>query len=288
MHNHSHSKTQENISSKFLLGIVLNLSFVGVEFAYGIAENSLSLLADAWHNLGDVAGLLISLIAIKMAEKKPTDIYTYGYSKATILASLLNSFLLFFAIGSMAYEAIGRFQEQHITSGNTIFWVAGIGVIINIATAFLFSNNDELNSKAAYLHMAADAAVSLGVMIGGIIISKFHWHWIDPVLGITICLVIFVGTWKLFKSSIRLSLDGVPEGISLDDVSNQIKQIDGIEEVNHLHIWAISTTRNAMTATLTLSKEMSADKIQSIKDEVKHQVEIHNQVHHCTLETEFK
>lgn len=288
MHNHSHSQTQENISSKFLLGIALNLVFVCVEFAYGIAEQSLSLLADAWHNLGDVAGLIISLIAIKMAEKKPTDTYTYGYSKATILASLINCVLLFFAIGSMANEAIFRFNSDHTTSGEVISWVAGIGVFINTLTALLFVRNNELNSKAAYLHMAADAAVSLGVLMGGIIIGLFHIHWVDPLLGLLICVVIFVSTWNLFKRSIRLSFDGVPDGIRLSEVSDQIKTIEGVLDVEHLHIWAISTTRNAMTANLILKKELSLSEIQTIKEEVKREVEHHNQVHHCTLETDFK
>ena len=288
MHNHSHSRTQENISTRFIAGILLNLVFVAVEFTYGISEDSLSLLADAWHNLGDVAGLLISLIAIKMAEKKPTEIYTYGYSKATILASLVNCILLFFAIGSMAYDAYNRLGTEHIAEGNTISWVAGIGILINSSTALLFLKNDELNSKAAYLHMAADAGVSLAVLLGGLIITFFHWHWVDAALGVLICVVIFVGTWKLFKSSIRLSFDGVPEGIDITEVSEQIKRIEGIIEVNHLHIWALSTTRNAMTAHLVLKRDLDPGRIIAIKDEVRTEVEHHNQVHHCTLETEFR
>lgn len=288
MHNHSHSRTQENIGSRFIAGILLNLIFVGVEFTYGIAEDSLSLLADAWHNLGDVAGLLISLIAIKMAEKKPTDIYTYGYSKATILASLVNCMLLFFAISSMGFDAYSRLGTEHTTVGKTISWVAGIGIVINSLTALLFLRNEELNSKAAYLHMAADAGVSLAVLLGGLLISIFHWHWVDSLMGVLICIVIGVGTWKLFKSSIRLSFDGVPEGIELSEVSQQIQKINGVLEVNHLHIWALSTTRNAMTAHLVLKKELSNEQIFAIKEEVRTEVEHHNQVHHCTLETEFR
>lgn len=284
MHNHSHSAPQDNIGPRFLGGIVLNLTFVAVEFGYGVKINSLSLLADAWHNLGDVAGLIISLLAIKMAAKQPTQVYTYGFSKATILASLANCILLFIAISSMGHEAYTRFFHPEPTTGNIVSWVAGIGVIINTATAMLFMSNNELNSRAAYLHMAADAGVSLAVLFGGLLISYTGINIIDPILGILVCLVILIGTMNLFRHSLRLSLDGVPDGIDIKLVENRILSIPGVTAVDHLHIWALSTTRNAMTAHLMLDQGLSADQQESIKERVRLEIE-HEHVHHCILET---
>jgi cobalt-zinc-cadmium efflux system protein len=269
---------------RFLAGIALNLVFVVVEFGYGIKIDSLSLLADAWHNLGDVAGLIISLFAFKMAAKQPTKIYTYGFSKATILASLAICILLFIAVSSMGHEAYTRFLDPQPTSGSTVSWVAGIGVIINTATALLFMSNSELNSRAAYLHMAADAGVSLAVLLGGVLISYTGFAIIDPILCILVCMVILVGTLNLFKQSLRLSLDGVPEGIDLASVESQILSIPGVTAVDHLHIWALSTTRNAMTAHLTLNADVAAKEQEAIKERVRHEIE-HQQVHHCILET---
>jgi cobalt-zinc-cadmium efflux system protein len=267
-----------------MAGILLNLVFVAVEFGYGVKINSLSLLADAWHNLGDVAGLIISLFAFKMAAKQPTKEYTYGFSKATILASLANCVLLFIAISSMGHEAYNRFIDPQPTSGNIVSWVAGVGVVINTATALLFMSNNELNSRAAYLHMAADAGVSLAVLVGGLLISYTGVTMIDPLLGILVCMVILFGTLNLFRQSLRLSLDGVPEGIDIALVESKILSIPGVAAVEHLHIWALSTTRNAMTAHLMLDTKLSAEDQEAIKERVRHEIE-HENVHHCILET---
>lgn len=284
MHNHSHSVPQTNMGPRFLLGITLNIIFVVIEFGYGIQINSLSLMADAWHNLGDVAGLVISLFALKMAAKQPTKQYTYGFSKATILASLANCVLLFIAIGSMGHEAYIRFLNPQPTLGSTVSWIAGIGVFINTATALLFMRNNELNSRAAFLHMVADAAVSMAVLLGGLLITYTGIAIIDPIWGTLVCLVILVGTLNLFKQSLRLSLDGVPEGIEIDKVETRIRHIPGVKGIEHLHIWALSTTRNAMTAHLMIEKSMSPQDQESIKLRVKQEIE-HENVHHCILET---
>ncbi|MBM3938489.1 MAG: cation transporter [Sphingomonadales bacterium] len=284
MHNHSHSAPQDNMGPRFVAGILLNLVFVFVEFGYGFKINSLSLLADAWHNLGDVAGLIISLFAFKMASKQPTKVYTYGFSKATILASLANCILLFIAITSMGYEAYSRFIDPQLTTGSIVSWVAGIGVIINTATALLFMKNNELNSRAAYLHMAADAGVSLAVLIGGLLTSFTGISMIDPILGILVCMVILFGTVNLFKQSLRLSLDGVPAGIDIALVEARILSIPGVKSIDHLHIWALSTTRNAMTAHLMLDRTLNPTDQEAIKERVRHEIE-HEQVHHCILET---
>ena len=241
MHNHSHSAPQENMGPKYLWGIALNLIFVAVEFGYGLKINSLSLLADAWHNLGDVAGLVISLVAFTMAAKQPTI-------------------------------------------GSTVSWVAGVGVVINTVTALLFMSNNELNSRSAFLHMAADAGVSLAVLIGGLLITYTGIEMIDPILGVLVCLVILVGTLNIFRQSFRLSLDGVPEGIDITVVEKRILQIPGVKSIEHLHIWALSTTRNAMTAHLMMDNTLTASEQEAIKDRVRHEIE-HENVHHCILET---
>jgi cobalt-zinc-cadmium efflux system protein len=284
MHNHSHSAPQENMGPKYLWGIALNLIFVAVEFGYGLKINSLSLLADAWHNLGDVAGLVISLVAFTMAAKQPTNIYTYGYSKATILASLANCILLFIAITSMGHEAYVRFSHPEPTVGSTVSWVAGVGVVINTLTALLFMSNSELNSRSAFLHMAADAGVSLAVLIGGLLITYTGIEMIDPILGVLVCLLILVGTLNIFRQSFRLSLDGVPDGIDITIVEKRILQIPGVKSIEHLHIWALSTTRNAMTAHLMMDDTLTASEQEAIKDRVRHEIE-HENVHHCILET---
>jgi len=284
MHNHSHSAPQENMGPKYLWGIALNLTFVAVEFGYGLKINSLSLLADAWHNLGDVAGLVISLVAFTMAAKQPTNIYTYGFSKATILASLANCVLLFIAISSMGHEAYVRFSHPEPTIRSTVSWVAGVGVVINTVTALVFMSNNELNSRSAFLHMAADAGVSLAVLIGGLLITYTGIEMIDPILGVLVCLVILVGTINIFRQSFRLSLDGVPEGIDITVVEKRILQIPGVKSVEHLHIWALSTTRNAMTAHLMMDDTLTAFEQEAIKDRVRHEIEGEN-VHHCILET---
>jgi cobalt-zinc-cadmium efflux system protein len=231
-----------------------------------------------------VAGLVISLVAFTMAAKQPTNIYTYGFSKATILASLANCILLFIAITSMGHEAYVRFSHPEPTLGSTVSWVAGVGVVINTLTALLFMSNSELNSRSAFLHMAADAGVSLAVLIGGLLITYTGIEMIDPILGVLVCLVILVGTLNIFRQSFRLSLDGVPEGIDITVVEKRILQIPGVKSIEHLHIWALSTTRNAMTAHLMMDDTLTASEQEAIKDRVRHEIE-HENVHHCILET---
>ncbi|PHX91539.1 MAG: cation transporter [Flavobacteriales bacterium] len=284
MYNHTHSAPEKNMGFRFFLGILLNIVFVGIEFGYGFSIGSLSLIADAWHNLGDVAGLAISLFAFRLAAKKPSKVYTYGFSKATILASIFNCILLYIAIGGIGWGVWERFMHPKATQGNIVIWVAGIGLVINTLTALLFAKSHELNSRAAYLHMIADASVSLTVLIGGIFISLTHNNFIDPILGMIVCLVIVVGTTRIFRKSLRLSLDGVPEGVDIDIVKKRIESIQGIACVDHLHIWALSTTRNAMTAHIVLENGLGEEKIESLKQTVREAVES-EQVHHSTLET---
>lgn len=283
MHNHDHHDHHLEMGKKFLVGVALNLSFVLVEFFYGWKVHSISLFADAWHNLSDVAGLIISWVAFRMATKKPTEIYTYGYSKGTILASLANCVLLFIAVYAMGAEAIDRFGNPQKVETSTIMWVAGMGVVVNTLTAMLFMSSTELNNRAAFLHMAADALVSVAVVLGGWLMSTGAPGWIDPALGLIICFVILWGTMKLFGSSLRLSLDGVPEGLDIQKVSNDLLSIPGLNKIDNMHIWAISTTRSAFTATLEINTE-KAHQTEEIKSKVRAILKNYR-IQHTTLET---
>jgi cobalt-zinc-cadmium efflux system protein len=285
MYNHDHHDHHLEMGKKFLLGILLNFTFVIVELSYGWAIDSISLLADAWHNLSDVGGLMISWFAFQMATKKPTKNYTYGYSKGTILASLANCILLFLAIYSMGSEAIIRLQHPQHPDGNVVMLVAGIGVVINTLTALLFMRSNELNNRAAFLHMAADALVSIAVVLGGVIMVNGGPDWIDPLLGLGICLVILWGTFGLFKSTMRLSLDGVPEGLDISSIESELKQVSGVVDIENIHIWAISTTRNAFTATVKIHLQNSSE-IELIKSKLK-EILRNYRVQHTTLETEL-
>ena len=287
-HNHPHSHVNLTAYSRsFVIGIILNLVFVAIEFMYGIWSDSLALMADAGHNFGDVAGLAISLLALKMADIKPTSKFTYGYSKGTILASLANAMLLLIAIGSIGYEAFHRFYNPVQTNWKIVSLVASIGIVINTATALLFLNKNELNSKAAFLHMAADAAVSAAVVLGGFMMKWTGIAAIDPAISILICIVILTGTWRLLKSSMRLSLDGVPDNIDFEKIKSVAMSTAGILDIHHLHIWAMSTTKNALTAHLLVSNELTSDDLHHIKEDLKHKW-THLGIQHATIETETK
>ena len=286
MHNHDHHDHHLEMGRKFLLGIILNFTFVLIELGYGYQINSLSLLADAWHNLGDVAGLLISWFAFKMATKSPTSSYTYGFSKGTILASLANCVLLFIAVGSMGMDAYHRLNNVEHPNGLTVSIVAGIGVVINTLTALIFMRSNELNNRAAFLHMAADALVSVAVVAGGFAMTKWGWQWIDPVLGLGICVVILWGTLSLFTSSLKLSLDGVPEGIDSLKIQNMVEEIDGVDKVRDMHLWAISTTRNAFTATILLKATVKVEHQETVKNSIRELLRKHR-IQHTTLETTY-
>jgi cobalt-zinc-cadmium efflux system protein len=285
-HNHSHAAYQGSINTRaFILGILLNSTFVVIEFLYGYWSNSLALMADAGHNLGDVAGLAISLLAFQMAAKSPNTKYTFGYSKGTILASLANSILLLLAVGSIGYEAVHRLFKPSIAQWQTISLVATIGILINTLTALLFMRRNELNNRAAFLHMAADAGVSAAVVLGGLLIELTGFYQIDPIISLLICGVIVVGSWRLLKNSMRLSLDGVPHNVDPDKIRKSALEVDGVRDIHHLHIWAMSTTRNALTAHLLIREGLSYDEVHRLKKNVKHAWQ-HLNIQHATIETE--
>jgi len=287
-HDHSHVAVLTTVNSAFVIGISLNLLFVIIEAVVGFSIDSLSLLSDAGHNLADVGSLGLSLLAFKLLKIKSNNKYTYGYRKTTILAALANAVILLISIAIIGYEAIHRFANPPVLPGKTIAIVAAIGIVINFLTAILFLKNKEkdLNIKSAYLHMMADALVSAGIMIGGIIIYYTHLYWIDPVISLVIVLVILFSTWSLLKESLALTLDAVPKDINLDEIKNKALRIDGIKGLHHIHVWAMSTTENAMTAHLVIDNRQDNEQISRIKNNLKHTLQ-HLNIQHVTLETEF-
>lgn len=258
-HNHSHSVV--NLSKKFKIGIILNLVYVAVEFTFGILSSSMALIADAGHNLGDILGLLLAWGASQLAKAKPTENRTYGYRKSTILAAFFNSIFLLIAVGAILIESIRRFAEPEPVAGTTMIFVAAAGVIINGATALIFfkGKDHDINVKGAFLHMAADAAVSLGVAAGGIAILFTGLIWIDPAISLFIVLIITISTWGLLKDSFLMSVDAVPKGIRLIEIRDYFLSLDGVKEVHDLHVWGMSTTEIALTVHLVMPDIIPAD-----------------------------
>ncbi len=261
-HNHNHSNiSAQNFNKAFFIGIVLNVAYIIVEVVYGLIINSMALLADAGHNFSDVLGLALAWGAAYLAKTEITEKRTYGMRKSTILAALFNAIILMIAVGAITIEAIRKLIYPEPVQGSTMMIVAGIGFIINALTAFLFMKGREkdLNIKGAFLHMAADAGVSLGVVLAGLIIISTGWMWVDPAISLIIVLVITIGTWGLLKDSFHLSMDAVPKEIDLKKVGNYLKSIEGVKEVHDLHVWAMSTTEIALTAHLVIPEGTKND-----------------------------
>lgn len=286
-HHRHHAQPLSNISRAFIIGISLNFLFVIIEVIAGLYIHSLSLLSDAGHNLADVATLALSLLAFRLVKVKPNEQYTYGYSKTTILVALFNAVVLLVSIGAIGYEAAHRFLNPEPLPGKTIALVAGIGIIINATTALFFfrAKEKDLNIKSAYLHLMSDAIVSLGIVIGGMLMYYTNYFWLDSVISIAIALVILFSTWNLLKQSLRLSLDAVPANITVEKVKQAAEKIPGVKNIHHIHLWAISTTRNALTAHIVVDNNHSLVQIENIKLQVKHTLEQLN-IQHATLEVE--
>ncbi|HEY6438213.1 MAG TPA: cation diffusion facilitator family transporter [Ignavibacteriaceae bacterium] len=261
-HSHSHSNSQtQDFSRAFIIGIVLNIIYIVVEVIYGLAINSMALIADAGHNFSDVLGLMLAGGAAYLAKSAATEKRTYGLRKSTILAAFFNAILLMIAVGAITIEAVRKLIYPEPVHGETMMIVASIGFVINGITALLFMKGREkdLNIKGAFIHMAADAGVSLGVVIAGFIIFSTGWLWVDPAVSIVIVIVITIGTWGLLRDSFHLSMDAVPKEINLNEVGRYLQAISGVEEVHDLHIWAMSTTETALTAHLVIPNETKDD-----------------------------
>lgn len=282
-HDHSHQKIT-SLNKAFVIGITLNIVFVAVEFLAGFWYNSLGLISDAGHNLGDVASLILAMLAFRLASVQPTANYTYGYKKSTVLVSLLNAVILLIAVGVIVTESIGKLMHPRPVEGEAIAWVAGIGVVINAVTAWLFmkDKDKDLNVKGAYLHMAADTLVSAGVVISGVVISFTGWYVLDPIIGILIAVIIVVSTWGLLRDSVRLSLDGVPAGMDTEAVEKEIRSVKGVCDVHHLHIWAISTTETALTVHVVVK---DTSRMEEMKNSIKEGL-LRYGIRHITLEFE--
>ena len=249
-HSHAgHSHTPQNFGRAFAWGIGLNLTYVIVEVIVGLAIGSLGLVADAGHNASDVLSLILAWAAARLSQRPPSERFTYGLKRSPIVASLFNALLLFGAMGIVFWEAIQRLQNPEPISGAAIIWVTLVGLIVNFGTAYLFvKGRDDLNIRGAFLHMLADGLVTLGVLLAGVLIIFTGANWLDPVISLVIVGVVLWSTWGLFRDTLRLSLDAVPDGINPEAVRDYLHSLPGVTDVHDLHIWAMSTTETAMTA----------------------------------------
>ena len=280
---HTHRHAPANVNAAFGIGIALNLAFVAVEAFYGWKVGSLALLADAGHNLSDVIGLVLAWGGALAGRLRPDARHTYGFKRASILAAFLNALLLLVAMGSLAWEAVHRLQSPQPVAGVTIMVVAGIGIVVNTATALLFMRGREkdLNIRGAFMHMAADALVSAGVVVAGGLALWFGWTWLDPVVSLIIAAVIVWGTWSLFRQSLHLLFDGVPEGVDLHAVHSLLQGLPGVAQVHDLHVWAMGTSETALTAHLVMPAGGGDDAFLKHATDELHE---HFEIRHVTLQ----
>jgi len=285
-HDHGHTHAPAAFNRAFAVGIVLNTGFVAIEAFYGWQINSLALLADAGHNLSDVAGLVLAWGGALAGKVQPDNKHTYGFKRASILAAFANALLLLVAMGSLGWEAFGRLQSPEPTQGWIIMAVAGVGIVINTGTALMFmrGRKDDLNIRGAFLHMAADALVSLGVVLGAVLYLWQGWAWIDPVMSLAIAGVIVLGTWSLFKQSLHMLFDGVPDGVDIVKVRTLLLGLPGVTDVHDLHVWAMSTSDIALTAHVVTQLEGADTRaLLSAAEEKLHQ---YFEIRHVTLQIE--
>lgn len=284
-HHHHHHEVM-NYNKAFGLGIGLNVVFVIIEISYGLLADSLALLADAGHNFSDVLSLLLAWGAYYLAKRHPTLKHTYGLRKATILSALLSALLLLAALGGIIWESVERFTaHEQLVNSTIMITVAAIGVLINTLTALLFmkGQHHDLNIRGAYLHMAADAAVSVGVVLAGFIIFFTGWHWVDPLISLLIVVGIFFTTWKLLNDSLNLALDGVPNGIDMDALKAYLLSIEDVIDLHALHVWGMSTTETALSVHLvTTQRSIDNQRLEKIQEHLHH----YYSIEHMTIQIE--
>lgn len=285
-HAHGHSHAPTSFNKAFAIGIALNITFVAVEAFYGWKVNSLALLADAAHNLSDVAGLVLAWGGALASQLKPDARHTYGWQRGTIMAALINAILLLVAMGSLGWEAVQRLQTHEATEGWTVIGVAAVGIVVNTVTALLFMKDrkDDFNIRGAFLHMAADALVSVGVVLGGVLYLWKGWTWIDPVMSLLIAAIVVVGTWSLFHQSLHMMFDGVPLNIDLNKVRDCLMELPGVVGVHDLHVWAMSTSQVALTAHLVVA-DTGIDTSGLLANAQK-ELDEHFDIEHVTLQIE--
>lgn len=261
--HHGHGHAPADFSRAFVIGILLNLGFVAVEAGYGFAANSMALLADAGHNLSDVLGLAVAWVGALMVKRRPSPRFTYGLKKSSILAALVNALLLLVAVGGIGAEAIRRLAEPESANGETVMIVAAVGILVNGVTAWLFARGSkgDINIRGAYLHMLADAAVSVGVVVAGAAMLWTGAAWVDPVTSLIVAVIILWGTWGLLVESTSMTLAGTPRGIDPDLVARALEKLPGVTGTHHLHVWSLSTTETAMTVHLLVEETVDRDVI---------------------------
>jgi cobalt-zinc-cadmium efflux system protein len=290
-HDHSHARghaghshAPDSFGFAFAVGVALNTAFVVAELVFGYAANSLALISDAVHNFSDVIALLLAWAAGWLARKQPTEQHTYGYRRASILAALANAGLLLVAVGGIAVEAINRIAEPAAVAEATVIVVAALGIVVNGATALLFmrGRHGDLNIRGAFLHMAADAAVSLGVVAAAVVMMLTGWQWVDPAISLGIAAIVLVSGWGLARDSVNLALDGVPKGIELSGVRDYLGGLEGVTEVHDLHIWAMSTNETALTAHLVRPGGCDDSFLHGVCEQLSHRFRIQ----HATLQIE--
>lgn len=283
-HHHHHAAPTQSLNGIFILSIILNGLFVLIEAGVGLWQDSLSLLSDAGHNLSDVFSLLLVLIAFRLAKVQRNERYTYGYRKSTILISLLNAVILLVAVGAIVIESIHKFSEPTEVNGIAVSWTAGVGILINGATALLLmrGQKSDLNVRGAFLHMAADTLVSIGVVFSGILIYYTGWTVVDPIVSLIIAAVILVSTWELLSDSLRLAVDGIPDGVELQEIEQLLLAEEHVKGAHHIHVWAISTTETALTAHVVID-DLSC--WPQVTEHIKHTLAEHG-INHATLEPE--
>jgi cobalt-zinc-cadmium efflux system protein len=282
----SHATPRTDFGTAFAVGAGINIAYVLIEAGFGFYSGSLALLADAAHNLTDVGGLLLAWGAVALGRRRPSDRHTYGFGRATILAALANGLALFAAMGALTWEAIGRLSSPIEIPGAIVLWIALLGIAVNAGTALLFmkGRKDDLNVEGAFLHMAADAAVSAGVVLSALLMIATGWHWLDPLASLLVAAVIVWSSYGLLKSAIHLSLDGVPEVIDRNAVTALLSEQPGVASVHDLHIWAMSTTTTALTAHLVMPEGSPGD---AFLDKVANQLDHDFGIGHATLQIEL-
>lgn len=286
-HHHSHDVDFSRLNVSFVIAVAANLAFTALEAFYGLVTGSVSLLGDAGHNLSDVLGLLLAWGAAYLTTQQSSQLYSYGFRRTTILAAIINAVVLIFVAGFIAYESIQKFLMPAPMHEVVVIVVASVGILVNAGTAMLFmrSSQGDLNTRGAFLHLAYDALISAGVVVAAIIVLYTGWLWVDPLIGLLIVAVILGGTWGLLRDSVNLILDAVPQGIEISAVRQFLASIDGVSEVHDLHIWAMSTRENSLTAHLVMPENTLWDDSENyvrISTELRERFNIH----HVTLQVE--
>lgn len=282
---HNHHPAPKDFGKAFVIGIILNSAFIVAETAYCLAANSLALLADAGHNASDVLGLFMAWGATLLAQRKPSGRYTYGLQSSSIIAALANAIILLVVTGGIGWEALQRMAHPQASTGTTVIAVAALGILVNGFTAWLFMSGSkgDLNVRGAFLHMAADALVSFGVVLSGAIMLATGWLWLDPIVGLIVAFVIVMGTWGLLKDSINLALHAAPKGIEISQVKAYLAQLPDVQEIHDLHIWAMSTTETALSAHLLMANGHPGDEFLS---QIAHQLGHDHNIRHVTIQIE--